>query len=108
MSLSEAQQTVKTPELLSCKFCEENDPDALEEHHIVPRRYNGSDKEENIVKVCASCHRKLESLYNNRFYEKVQDKEYECPYCGMPHRGFEDHKEHTMQCNEHEKVRKIP
>jgi len=53
----------------SCYFCREDGPAALETHHIVPRRHNGSDREKNLVTVCANCHRKLEALYDKRFYE---------------------------------------
>lgn len=53
----------------SCYFC--NETECLEEHHIVPRRFDGSDKEENLVQVCPSCHRKLESLYDKRFYQSL-------------------------------------
>jgi len=85
----------------SCKFCEETDSAALEKHHIVPRRYNGSDKDENIVEVCASCHRKLESLYNQRFYQKIRSvDQFECPMCGKKHRNHQIHKEHVMGCFE--------
>lgn len=56
---------------MKCKFCGEAAKEALEEHHIVPRRLNGSDAKENLVTVCKNCHGKLESLYDNRFYEKI-------------------------------------
>lgn len=85
--------------MTKCYFCGE--VDVLEEHHIVPRRYNGSDKEDNIVTVCPTCHRKLEKLYDDKFYRKVSknmsagaDKDlmkelgeesiiYECHRCGL-------------------------
>jgi hypothetical protein len=49
-----------------CHFCDESE--ALDTHHIVPRRYGGSDRGENLVTVCPNCHRKLETLYDERFY----------------------------------------
>lgn len=52
-----------------CYFCDETS--VLEEHHIVPRRFDGSDDEKNIVEVCPTCHSKLESLYDKRFYDKL-------------------------------------
>jgi len=52
-----------------CKFCRETD--RLERHHIVPRRFDGSNDEENIVTVCPTCHSKLESLYDKRFYDAL-------------------------------------
>jgi len=50
-----------------CYFCPRRD--SLESHHIVPQRFNGSDSAENLVVVCERCHRKLERLYDARFYE---------------------------------------
>ncbi len=52
-----------------CYFCDENG--ITESHHIVPRRFGGSDSEENLVDVCPTCHSKLESLYNKRFYQEI-------------------------------------
>lgn len=53
----------------SCYFCPaESD---LQTHHIVPQRKNGSDREENLVIVCADCHSNLEALYDKRFYERL-------------------------------------
>ena len=52
-----------------CAFCD--DGRVTEEHHIVPRRYDGSDDDENLVTVCPTCHQLLERLYNRRFYQKL-------------------------------------
>lgn len=52
-----------------CYFCDETE--CLESHHVVPRRFDGSDKEENLVTVCPTCHRKLEGLYDKRFYNEL-------------------------------------
>lgn len=56
---------------VSCYFCNENNEHMLEEHHVVPRRFGGSDADENLVTVCASCHNGLESLYDSRFYDEL-------------------------------------
>lgn len=53
----------------SCYFC--NEIERLQEHHIVPRRFDGSDDEENLVKLCPTCHDKIENLYNKRFYDTL-------------------------------------
>lgn len=53
----------------TCHFC--GTPEPLDEHHIVPRRFGGSDDRENIVTVCPTCHRKLERLYDRRFYTEL-------------------------------------
>lgn len=55
-----------------CFFCDELE--VLEEHHIVPQRFDGSDSDENLVTVCPTCHRKLESIYDARFYDEIGAK----------------------------------
>jgi len=55
----------------TCYFCGHGDNAALEKHHIVPRRHDGGDEESNMVTVCANCHRKLESLYDESFYAEL-------------------------------------
>jgi len=95
--ISEIRPEIETE---SCKFCNEVDPDALEEHHIVPKRHGGSDKESNLVTLCASCHRKIESLYDKEFYQELAEDNFECPYCGKGHENHQNHKEHVMQCFE--------
>jgi len=52
-----------------CFFCGSEGP--IETHHVVPRRFDGSDSSENLVDLCPTCHRRLESLYNARFYESL-------------------------------------
>jgi hypothetical protein len=66
----------------TCHFCDE--VDRLQQHHIVPRRFNGSDTNENIVTVCPTCHDKLEDLYDKRFYDTlgVKKTDSECDYNG--------------------------
>jgi len=54
----------------TCYMCGESNLAALENHHIVPDRYNGSDEPENMVTLCGSCHNKIENeLYTERFYK---------------------------------------
>lgn len=65
-----------------CYLCERGS-DVIETHHIVPKRFDGSDGEENLVDLCPTCHRKIESLYDKRFYdalgvEKEQHEEQMC------------------------------
>ena len=54
-----------------CYFCGSEGP--IETHHVVPRRLDGSDHSENLVDLCPTCHERLERLYNNRFYDKLED-----------------------------------
>ena len=51
-----------------CAFCgmtekehEEERGRSLDIHHIIPRRADGSNKPENLISVCISCHKTLES-----------------------------------------------
>jgi len=54
----------------TCYMCGESNLAALENHHILPDRYNGSDEPENMVTLCGSCHNKIENeLYTERFYQ---------------------------------------
>lgn len=55
----------------SCYFCGEGHAEALEEHHLVPQRFNGSDEPENTVWLCGSCHNKVEQLYDDEFYKRL-------------------------------------
>jgi hypothetical protein len=54
-----------------CQICGEHRPLAIEEHHVLPRRFGGSDKEDNLIEVCSSCHSALESIYNKSFWSSV-------------------------------------
>lgn len=55
----------------TCYFCGEPSIVAIEGHHIVPQRLNGSDEAENVVNLCGSCHNKIEELYDDEFYERL-------------------------------------
>lgn len=55
----------------TCYFCLSEEREVLEEHHVVPRRFDGSDDDENVVRVCPTCHQKLERLYDKRFYSEL-------------------------------------
>jgi hypothetical protein len=52
-----------------CFFCPKRTD--IEVHHILPRRFNGSDARENLVAVCDACHEKLELLYDKSFYSAL-------------------------------------
>lgn len=54
-----------------CFICGDDRPNSIETHHIVPRRYGGSDRDENLVDLCASCHSAIEKLYDDRFYQAL-------------------------------------
>lgn len=54
-----------------CFICGDSNPDRHQEHHIVPKRYGGSDKSKNLVTLCAGCHQAVEKIYNKRFYQEL-------------------------------------
>lgn len=58
-----------------CYFCGSGPP--LEEHHVIPQRFDGPDSKENIVELCHLCHTRLEQLYDRSFYEwfGIEDKD---------------------------------
>jgi len=55
----------------ACLFCGETRKVVLETHHVVPRRYGGSDASENLITVCSNCHSVLESVYDDNFYGRL-------------------------------------
>lgn len=60
-----------TNDYQGCFLCSETNPHAVEGHHLVPQRFNGTDQPENMVDLCGSCHNKIEQLYDDQFYERL-------------------------------------
>lgn len=54
-----------------CFICGTHRPNSIESHHVVPRRYGGSDAPENLVNLCSSCHSAIEKLYDDSFYDRL-------------------------------------
>jgi hypothetical protein len=54
-----------------CFICGDARENSLETHHLVPKRYGGTDTQENLVDLCASCHAAIEKLYDDGFYERL-------------------------------------
>ena len=52
-----------------CYFCTSSAD--IEEHHIVPQRFDGSEAKSNKVDLCHECHWKLERLYNVDFWNAI-------------------------------------
>lgn len=42
-----------------CAFCDENNVESLQVHHMLPKANGGGDEFENLILVCASCHTKI-------------------------------------------------
>lgn len=55
--------------MTDCYFC--GSAEDIEEHHILPQRFEGSDADTNTVDLCHDCHWKLERLYNSDFWEAL-------------------------------------
>jgi len=63
-----------------CRFCSMNQEEHNQEygrgltvHHIRPRNAGGDDNPENLLTVCRSCHRTLESAYGDLVKELVRE-----------------------------------
>lgn len=56
---------------MKCKICRDDVPsEAIETHHLVPKRHGGDDSDENLVDLCANCHRVLERLYTDAVWDR--------------------------------------
>lgn len=43
----------------TCKACGRRHPEVqLEVHHVIPKRYGGTDSADNLITLCHECHRK--------------------------------------------------
>jgi hypothetical protein len=56
-----------------CYICGEENPNVLEEHHLVPSRFGGSDRDENVATLCRNCHYCVERLYDEQFWTRLAD-----------------------------------
>jgi len=54
-----------------CFICGDGNEKVLQQHHVVPKRYGGSDRDDNLVWLCASCHQAIERLYDDDFYQRL-------------------------------------
>ena len=55
----------------TCYICGHRNAEVLEHHHIIPRRFGGSDESTNLLAVCPNCHQSLERIYDNEFFERL-------------------------------------
>lgn len=55
-----------------CVICGCENPNVLEKHHKIPSRYGGTDRDENLVTLCANCHAAVERIYNDDFWSRVE------------------------------------
>jgi hypothetical protein len=62
-----------------CFICGDDNPNVLQEHHAVPRRFGGSDDNVNVVTLCANCHEAVEKIYDEAFYKRLGIESPELP-----------------------------
>ena len=55
----------------SCYICGHGNTDVIQRHHIIPRRYDGTDETRNIVNLCPTCHDAIERIYDDSFFEDL-------------------------------------
>ena len=84
-----------------CFVCGFENEHALEEHHIIPRSLGGTDDEDNIVLLCANCHRAISSMYSKWFFARLWRKfdEMDTPpklVRKNPPKGFKYNDEHEL------------
>lgn len=57
-----------------CRVCgEEHKQEQISRHRLIPKRFGGSDDEKNVINVCSNCHRTLRDVYDNGFWNRVED-----------------------------------
>lgn len=54
-----------------CFICACGNPNVIETHHIVPRRYGGGDTRDNTVELCSNCHTAIEKIYSIKKVERI-------------------------------------
>ena len=62
-----------------CVACGDDNPDHLNNHHLVPRSVGGSDDESNLITLCRVCHGKIhgcEWSNNHRWLVKRGQREF--------------------------------
>lgn len=60
-----------------CFICDDDNPEVLQTHHVLPRRFGRSDDAENLVTLCANCHQAIEKIYDDAFFSRAGIKDAE-------------------------------
>lgn len=74
-----AKQYVRVRDGYTCQICKAKSTDkkhvVIEVHHITPRSRGGSDKPDNMICLCHSCHKKVHSNNNdNELFRELQSR----------------------------------
>lgn len=71
----------------ACRFCgmsneehKEEHEQGLHAHHVLPRKDGGEDHPGNLITVCTSCHRTIESAHAEAVEHAVSDKKVTTDY----------------------------
>jgi len=82
-SWRELRERVLEREGYECRFCGKTNEEHIEEtdrgldaHHIIPERDGGEDTMRNLVALCRSCHRTMESLHGQAMGEMADSGEF--------------------------------
>lgn len=51
-----------------CFICGDSNPNVLEKHHLIPKRFGGENGPNRIVTLCSNCHAAVEKLYDRTFF----------------------------------------
>jgi hypothetical protein len=85
-----AREAVLEREGYECRFCGIGDEkhrqehtNGLDVHHIIPRRDGGGNSQRNLVALCRSCHKTMESLHAQAMGEIVQEQDYSADLAGV-------------------------
>lgn len=64
-----SEKGIKQTNRDTCYFCGSDGP--IQTHHLIPRRFDGSDAIRNLVDLCPTCHQRLERLYDDTFFAAI-------------------------------------
>lgn len=59
---------------MECYICGHDHERVLQKHHLIPRRFDGTNTDENLVTLCANCHLVIEQLYDDKFFRRLLKK----------------------------------
>ena len=71
VELMRKREKQPSPHIKACAFC--GSREGLEEHHMMPLAMGGDNADENLIFLCASCHKQV-SAYQKRVLNKQRKK----------------------------------